>query len=136
VLFECSRLKVNCVCRVVALRCWHTGITGRVRPRLWCGLTNGKLLVYDVDTWAQETCSFCAGDSVVCCYIHVPHCSHLRSNLDIIYTIVCAVLGLSLMFFVILFTCNSIGNLGSSFGIIYYDITHSMKRLTPYLGIV
>jgi len=33
--------------------------------RLWCGLSNGKLIVYDVDTWTQESCIDLADDSIV-----------------------------------------------------------------------
>jgi len=55
---------------------WRQGVTGvdsmdAVRPRLWCGLTSGKLLVYDVLTWVQEECHVCAADCIVSHFICV-----------------------------------------------------------------
>jgi len=42
-----------------------------VRPRLWCGLTSGRLVVYNAETWTQEDCHICAADSIVrhCIYV-------------------------------------------------------------------
>ena len=51
-----------------------------VRPRLWCGLTSGKLLVYDADSWTPEQCHVCAADSIVCCLVHL---RRIASNVPI-----------------------------------------------------
>jgi len=35
------------------------------KPRLWCGLTNGRLVVYDVETLTHVECNLSAAGSIV-----------------------------------------------------------------------